>query len=159
MEDNGWKVQYSLKLGPHMLNLRADDWSNLIPLIQGTAENFDLLKTTAKLFEPEPHGGFPVADIRATPPVASITPPAPTHPTTVPGEAVTTVRGVFPKTGKSGKGYTEILFDGGIKASTFDQEIHNAALIAQSQNRKVGVVFVEKGQFKNVGSLRLLGAA
>ena len=156
-DENGWKFQLSLKIGQHMLNVRADTWEAFQTALEAASKNATGILDVANTFSPSP-------------PVVETPVPAP-QPVTAnvgnlqPGEIATSVRGVIPQPAKQkldgsmGKPFTQILFGDGQKVNVFDTEQVVVAQAAMAQNRLVGATFVQKGQFKNLASLRLLGPA
>lgn len=159
MEENEWRVQRSLKLGDELWNLRGREWADILKLQEEITQSWDAVKAFSVLFAEAP-AALPISHPAAAPPPGALkTDPQPVA-GLQPGEIATNIRGVVPKTGKtSGKPYTELVFGDGSKVSVFDSEQVTLAQTAMAQGRLVAVSFVQKGMFRNIGSLRLLGMA
>ena len=53
-DDNGWKIQLSLKIGQHMLNVRAGTWDEFQTLMETTNKNATGIMDVIGTFSPAP---------------------------------------------------------------------------------------------------------
>jgi hypothetical protein len=159
MEDEQWRIQWSDKLGSAMLNLRGQTVADILKMQEEVTQAWDAFKAFSALFGEAGRNGLPISHPAAVPPPGAL---QTNHASVVglqPGEVATHIKGVIPKVNKDGKPYSQILFGDGNTINVFDAGHATLARTAFSEGRLVAILFVQKGQFKNLGSIRLLGAA
>ena len=128
-KDEGWKIQLSWKLGPHMLNVRGVDYDEFKALLLDLTSNPEMIIAALSTFDFEPPAP-------AVPAPQVITAPAPTAKAAKDPNAgievgPVTVMGIDRKDGigKTGKPFVRftVSFSSGMKASTFDTLVSDAA--------------------------------
>ncbi len=149
MSDETWKFQASFKFGQgHLLNVRASDLTELVGFLRDLSSNASEIAAVSNAFSPT---------VPAATPAPAVTVPPPVSPTPiVSAESVLAVANVETKQPPGKRTYIVVTFGDGKKASTFDTITRDAALTALNQKRNVAVTFVVKGQYLNIGTLRLL---
>ena len=121
-DENGWKFQLSLKIGQHMLNVRADTWETFQTALEVTNKNATGILDVANTFSPSP----PVVETPVLAPQASGANSGEMMGTI---EKVDLVNGVSgPKSKSPGKPYKKYTVTiNGQKCGTFDALVGQAA--------------------------------
>lgn len=148
MKDEGWKVQISWKIGsPPMINVRGETWDETKGIIEEMRDDMDVLRGAIELFDDGNGKEYPIADVRAVPPSVAQPAPAPRPVASVKSDVGVEIGPILigkieeqsgvgkpkidPATGieKPGRAYTRyvVTFGSGVRASTFDSLISEAA--------------------------------
>ncbi len=151
-ETDRWVIQVSYKLGPHMINVRADSMEEILPRLQFISDNAPEIEGHVKIFDQKPPeaSGQPIVQ-PALAPAPAPDRPSPTNVVEKPkGTEVGPVvilkveqsEGVSEKTGRPWTRY--VVAVPSLKASTFDTLL---AASAKNLLGKQAYLVVTKGNF------------
>lgn len=134
-------IQLNLKIGPqnnHLLNIYGDEWEDFKRRLDAVKENVVELTEALTLFSPQPNLG--IGDARAVPPMGGGAPQPAMPQASLPQpngqevgplliEKIEESQGTIKKGPRTGQPYVRsvVVFSGGLRASTFDTLIAQAA--------------------------------